>query len=321
MNSDRGEPPNEGLLGADWSAVSGAYLIDYLLRSDHYVVGLDAGFGIERANAAFERTILAPQNKRPGSFLETLADESKAEVHRLAERGELNGREVELRHFVRERTTTVQYTFRAVTDGWIAIGRDQSAQLELVQQMSLLVRELEEKIHQERALSEDLRNLAEQDALTQLPNRRHFEKVYQDNQRRFTKDGRCFSILCVDLDLYKDVNDKFGHPVGDEVLREVAAVLGASTREKDVAARFGGDEFVLVAPGVDGTESLEMAERLRSAVERATMPEPVGKITVSVGVASTKAGEPERAKRLLELADSALYRAKAQGRNQVHAAE
>jgi len=137
---------------------------------------------------------------------------------------------------------------------------------------------------------------------------------------RVLRYGIKLSVLMIDLDRFKNVNDSRGHLAGDTVLRQVGDLLRAEVRSVDLAARFGGEEFVIVLPDTEGPGAMVFAERLRERVEQQNFAEagpPLG-VTVSIGVASvdseTRATTPEA---LIALADEALYRAKNDGRNRV----
>jgi diguanylate cyclase (GGDEF)-like protein len=172
------------------------------------------------------------------------------------------------------------------------------------------------------------RELALQDELTGLANRRAMEKLLAEEVTRALRHGRPLSVLMADVDHFKAVNDTYGHPAGDEVLRQLARLLGQSLRSIDTAARYGGEELLVVLPETPGTEARRVAERIRSAVaEHDFMVEPeeaeptlLLRVTVSLGIASIPhdADSPER---LVEIADRALYDAKRQGRNRVVVAD
>jgi diguanylate cyclase (GGDEF)-like protein len=162
-----------------------------------------------------------------------------------------------------------------------------------------------------------------QDPLTGLYNRRLLEDRLGSELAAAKRHGRLVSVLMVDIDHFKAVNDRLGHLAGDEALRMVARTLRSTIRKEDFVARFGGEEFVVIAreTGLDGARLL--GERIRHAVERSrcVWQDEELSVTVSVGVTVTSLpvefvpGETERA--LLEASDKALYRAKAEGRNQV----
>ena len=156
------------------------------------------------------------------------------------------------------------------------------------------------------------------DPLTGLANRRQCEEALGAELARAERFGAPLTLVFADLDDFKAVNDRYGHPVGDVVLREFAAVLRESVREADVAGRWGGEEFVLLLPGTDGDGGVQLAERIRAALaERATLT-PAGaaiRLTCSLGVSEHATGDDAAA--LVAAADRALYRAKRSGKDQV----
>jgi two-component system cell cycle response regulator len=163
-----------------------------------------------------------------------------------------------------------------------------------------------------------VRRLAILDDLTGLSNRRHFFERLGQELRRSQRYGRPLSLVMLDIDRFKDYNDRYGHLAGDEVLRRVGEILRRHCRDVDVAARYGGDEFGLILPETDAGAAARQAERIRDAVARnpfpAGGPEEVVDLTVSAGVAVVTEimRKPED---MIRAADEALYRAKAAGRN------
>ncbi len=164
---------------------------------------------------------------------------------------------------------------------------------------------------------------AMQDPLTGLYNRRHFEERLGSELAAAQRHGRPVSLLMVDVDHFKSINDRYGHLAGDEALKMVSFVLRGAVRKEDVLARYGGEEFVVIAreTGLDGAQSL--GERIRRAVEKSRcayqghalgVTVSIG-VTVSVGLSEFVSGRTER--ELLEAADRALYLAKQAGRNRV----
>ena len=170
----------------------------------------------------------------------------------------------------------------------------------------------------EASYHEEIYQLATHDALTELCNRRHFAELADKEIARAMRHGRPLSLCILDVDLFKPINDRHGHIRGDEVLRQVAAVLRRHARSDDVAARIGGEEFALLLPECTAADAAMLADRLREAVE-STMFAPGGeaqRITVSIGVAALAPHRDSR-QALMAAADAALYRAKSEGRNRV----
>jgi diguanylate cyclase (GGDEF)-like protein len=121
-------------------------------------------------------------------------------------------------------------------------------------------------------------------------------------------------MIMLDIDHFKEYNDSFGHPAGDEILRRLGATLRSTLRSHDVVARYGGEEFVVLLPGTGENEAIEVAERLRSAIAKS--PWPRREVTASLGI-GTIGPHTAGASTLLEQADRALYHSKQAGRNQV----
>lgn len=166
-----------------------------------------------------------------------------------------------------------------------------------------------------------LEQLAQTDPLTQLLNRRALtERITAEMERALRYDST-LALLMIDLDHFKKVNDTYGHLVGDDVLRDVAQLLGETIRGTDIVARYGGEEFLVLLPETDDEGAERFAERIRAAVEQ--HPFVAGKtsgtlsMTTSVGVAVFPAARIESVEDLFARADAALYRAKADGRNRV----
>lgn len=170
----------------------------------------------------------------------------------------------------------------------------------------------------EASYHEVIYQLATHDALTNLYNRRHFIEMADKEIARTMRHLRPLSLCIIDVDLFKPVNDRYGHISGDDVLRQIADVLRRHVRGGDLAARIGGEEFALLLPECGVEDALQFADRLREAVAVAPFA-PGGeprRITVSIGVAALA---PDRDTRttLMAAADAALYRAKSEGRNRV----
>jgi len=154
------------------------------------------------------------------------------------------------------------------------------------------------------------------DALTGQGNRRALDELLKQQAELFTSSGKSFSILMLDVDFFKTINDRFGHMTGDDVLRAFSQRVREYLRPGDVCARFGGEEFVVVLPRTGLEEAREVAERLRLGVARSPLLQnPTVQVTVSIGVASLAPGQT--VSELLAAADAAVYAAKNAGRNQV----
>lgn len=174
--------------------------------------------------------------------------------------------------------------------------------------------------HMERG--ETLQAIALTDALTGVANRRFLDEALADAVRAAHRSARPLAVLMIDIDHFKALNDRYGHPRGDAVLREVAAALrDALVRPSDVLARYGGEEFIALLPDADAAAAALVAERLRAAVQRLGLEHldsPQGVVTVSVGTAASGLRRtPPAAAALVAAADKALYEAKCAGRNRV----
>ncbi len=167
-------------------------------------------------------------------------------------------------------------------------------------------------------LEKKLRNLNLRDSLTGIYNRRHLDERLYEEFSRHQRYDRTMSIIMIDVDNFKNVNDTHGHQFGDHVLQEIANIAKKVTRGVDVLSRYGGEEFCCILPETDRIGAISVAERLRIEVEKQNMgsdENPVH-VTVSQGIAETKKGI-RAAEELLKVADDALYEAKNAGRNRV----
>lgn len=155
------------------------------------------------------------------------------------------------------------------------------------------------------------------DALTGQGNRRALDELLKQQAELYISSGKSFSILMLDIDFFKAINDGFGHMTGDDVLRAFAQRVREYLRPGDVCARFGGEEFVVVLPGTTLGEAREVAERLRQGVAQSPLLQtPRVEVTVSIGVATLS--PKQTVGELLAIADASVYAAKNAGRNQVH---
>lgn len=202
---------------------------------------------------------------------------------------------------------------------WLATLISGACGLTITPVLSYLILTLVMHIEADR---ESMRRFATQDALTGLFNRRHFMEMVEREWSRARRYQTMGAMLMLDLDHFKQVNDRFGHLCGDAVLVTVAEVMRETLRHPDVSGRFGGEEFIAFLPQTDELGGIDVAERLRQRIE-ATQIRCEGhviNVTVSVGVAAMR---PERLKldHLIRDADAAMYEAKAAGRNCVRSAK
>jgi two-component system, cell cycle response regulator len=163
-----------------------------------------------------------------------------------------------------------------------------------------------------------METMATTDGLTGLTNHRTFQARFEDLLQRAQRHGHRVALLLCDVDHFKKVNDNYGHPVGDEVLRRVAKVLQEVPRKIDVPARYGGEEFVVILDNVDVAQAKTVAERIRLEIAKVVVETDKGPLSVteSIGVAAFPDDGHDRAT-LIERADLALYHAKHTGRNRV----
>ena len=160
----------------------------------------------------------------------------------------------------------------------------------------------------------ELEALSATDALTGAWNRTHFDRAVSAEVQRSLRFKQPVSLVFIDIDHFKQVNDTYGHPAGDSVLRELTRLIGTTIRSIDLLFRWGGEEFVVLASATGYRFTADLAERIRFAVERHPFAG-VARVTISIGVAEHLAGE--RVERWFGRADQALYRAKNEGRNRV----
>ena len=179
---------------------------------------------------------------------------------------------------------------------------------------SKLKKELDQAIKH----SKDLETKLNQDPLTKIYNRRAYHKRIQSEMDRLLRYQTIFSILVLDIDFFKKVNDTYGHAIGDKCLQEIARRTGPVLRKNDMLARYGGEEFVIVMPETDATGAATVAEKIRQTIEKIEFiyKEKTIKMTVSIGV-SQATPEDKMHEKVFERADAALYRAKNEGRNRV----
>ncbi|RXK00173.1 hypothetical protein CRU98_03180 [Arcobacter sp. CECT 8986] len=182
---------------------------------------------------------------------------------------------------------------------------------------STLERKVKRRTKELRDLNKKLSKTAVTDYLTKIPNRRYFFEVGEKAFALAKREKSSFCIVCFDVDFFKNINDRYGHHAGDVALKRIASILNTHTRNSDILARTGGEEFSVVLNNTNTDGALKFAEKIRDAVQKTniTYNKAIIKVTVSAGVACLK--ENDSFQSMLNRADSALYMAKENGRNVV----
>ncbi len=188
-----------------------------------------------------------------------------------------------------------------------------------------LMRLVRERTEQLEEANRKLAMMSYVDVITEVSNRRSFDEELAMEWRRSTRTRSSLSLLMVDIDGFKAFNDALGHQAGDKCLRTVAAVISECVRRAgDTVARYGGEEFVVLLSDTESAGAAILAERIRDAIEQRNIAHPAmlrGRLTVSIGVATTAGKETVEPSALVRAADAALYQAKRDGRNLVRVAE
>lgn len=200
--------------------------------------------------------------------------------------------------------------------GFVSANRDISRRKQMEEILRQSHREVEAaNLELQQALERE-QNLARTDGLTGLFNRRHFFTLAEHEFKVAKRYNAALSITIFDLDHFKNVNDRWGHQVGDEVLKHISRIVQSQLRESDILARYGGEEFILLMPNSNAKEAEHVAERIRTSITayRIHQTNTVQRITVSMGVAALTP-EVESLDHLIRYADSALYKAKESGRD------
>jgi len=213
-------------------------------------------------------------------------------------------------------TSTADFMYQNIT--LIPLGGSDHGEVE---QVGIIVYDVTDMAMAKAALetsNAELELMSRQDALTKLFNRGSWEESLEQEFRRYRRTGQAPSLLMFDIDHFKKVNDTYGHPMGDEVIRTVAAITRSGLRETDIAGRYGGEEFGVILIGTPKAGAEVTAERLRKAVEKSEITHggQTIKVTISVGAAELS-DDIVTYKMWLERADKALYYSKQDGRNRV----
>lgn len=199
---------------------------------------------------------------------------------------------------------------------------DQAELMQHREQLELLVQartaELAEKSEQLQRQRDEMQRLANTDSLTGVNSRRRFNELAEREIARCDRSGEALSVLVLDIDHFKRINDQYGHDVGDLAIIRFCVSCSRHLRQADVIGRIGGEEFAVLLPGTDGENSHLVAERIRATLSAETMDTPRGPLqfTVSIGIA-TRTGSDDTVAAMIKCADEALYEAKRLGRDRV----
>lgn len=211
------------------------------------------------------------------------------------------------------------FTIPLVVEKNLTVAKLTTENEQLQTELKRSLTEVNEKNLQLNAALKRVEELAATDALTGLHNRRHFSMVLDQLFAEANRYKTDLTVAMIDLDGYKQLNDSLGHQMGDEMLVLVGGILRASMRKADVAARYGGDEFVLLLPRADAAEATQLVSRIREVFKERSgqLAKRERGLTMSVGIASVSANRPPSADQLVACADTALYQSKAAGRDRI----
>ncbi len=303
---------------------SGADLLNLFLHHTDSMVGLkDLSGTYLFASRAFERLCGSPAGGIIGKTDFDVLPEARARLirerdQRVIDSGEAEHREelIEIggqaQQFLSHRFPVRDAQGRLFAIGVVAVNiSEQSRNLALLE--SALNQAERSNAELQQAVRE-LEQLARTDRLTGAWNRLRFEEAARDEMNRSQRYGVAVSLAVLDMDHFKRINDRFGHPVGDRVLRQLVALCRQHMRITDSITRWGGEEFILLAPHTSLNQLQVLMERLRQHLADSPMPD-VGQVSASIGVAEYR--EEESLEAWIERADRALYLAKHQGRNRV----
>jgi diguanylate cyclase (GGDEF)-like protein len=185
------------------------------------------------------------------------------------------------------------------------------------------VKELQARVKRElqiKDLQNELKILASTDSMTKLYNRRHFTQLANQTINLAQRNNQQITVIMLDIDKFKNINDTYGHQIGDEVIIALANILKENTRKSDIVCRYGGEEFSIILPNASLTNTQKIAENIRQKTEDfilKTTENSKLNFTISLGIAELSLQEENRLKKALQEADNALYKAKKSGRNKV----
>jgi diguanylate cyclase (GGDEF)-like protein len=306
------------------NAVLDAAGVSVFQNSPDYVVVIDSDWSVVYANPSFQERFCPSGLASDAKFLAYLDTPSVLRAREIGANLFSESYRIDLNHLTPDsHTAMVHYSFFPLPragDGRVlaaGVGRDRAGDLGTLLEVIQLNLELgrREKELQEANARLDL--LAHTDQLTQLYNRHYFFQVAQLQWEQARRYKLPLTVIMIDLDDFKAVNDTYGHLFGDYVLQQSAARLKNNTRKSDIAARYGGEEIVVLASNTDLATGLVLADRLRLAVnsEPYVLGSVTASVTISVGISGTELKEFASFDALLETSDQALYKAKHTGKN------
>ncbi|MFA5626035.1 MAG: diguanylate cyclase [Thiohalomonadaceae bacterium] len=286
--------------------------LDSILHStaDTLIIALDNDFRIKYLNSVAAHALNAPIHEVNGRPLLELIDEGQRELFAVA---------------MQSMRTGIEYAFECEFEINDLSHSFDASLSEIVhhQQLAgflLLAHDATERKRMEKTL----RELSYLDGLTGIANRRRFDEVMDIEWRRAVRDKQPIALIMIDIDLFKNYNDFYGHLAGDECLRKIAQVLQDSiTRPGDLVARYGGEEFAAILPNTSLPGAEILAEEIRAAVERQELPHEKSSVspwvTISAGIADWLPTNSDEYTLLVAKADRAMYKAKQSGRNRIFA--
>lgn len=303
-----------------------AYHANLLKNVNDVIVGTDENFNITYWNPAAERTFGWKAEEVIGKstvgVLQTTYSEGGREeaIREINETGAWKG---EVTQFTKTgQAVIIDANIMSIKDrkgkvvGYVSANRDISKRKQMEEILRQSHREVEAaNLELQQALERE-QSLARTDGLTGLFNRRHFFTLAEHEFKVARRYNSALSVAIFDLDHFKHVNDRWGHQVGDEVLKHISRLVQSQLREADILARYGGEEFILLMPNSNAKEAEHVAERIRASILAYQIPQTntVQRITVSIGVAVLTA-KVASLDHLIRHADSALYNAKESGRD------
>ncbi len=290
--------------------VTSAMVADY--RGGAWLLLIACGISVLLARAIVQRVgeSVRDMNRAIESFsIDGAGDEVKTP----------EGTAIEFRPVFRAMRARSKHLRKAYTRLQNATEAGEALRRELTQQVALKEVEISERTEELEEAYEKLKDLSSTDALTEIPNRREFDRLLGRAWRLAVRDQTAIAVVLMDIDYFKIYNDSLGHQAGDECLKDVGQKLAeCATRPLDLVARYGGEEFAAVLGGSDVHDALVVAERMRDAVQGLQIDHPGSShdvVTISVGIASVSPDQDQASEELVKAADEALYYAKAAGRN------